>query len=38
MALRAPELIKPHMWDQNIDIWAIGCLVSALSHLMRIII
>jgi serine/threonine-protein kinase SRPK3 len=30
-ALRAPELIKPRLWDQKIDIWAVGCLVSLLS-------
>ena len=26
-ALRAPETILHHYWDEKVDIWAIGCLV-----------
>ncbi|KAL5338291.1 serine protein kinase [Aspergillus crustosus] len=26
MALRAPELLQPNLWNEKVDIWALGCL------------
>ncbi|KAJ5080879.1 hypothetical protein N7456_013589, partial [Penicillium angulare] len=31
MALRAPELLQPHSWNEMIDIWALGCLIYQLA-------
>ncbi|KAJ5655034.1 hypothetical protein N7490_002037 [Penicillium lividum] len=31
MALRAPELLQPHAWNEKIDIWALGCLIYQLA-------
>ena len=28
LALRAPEVILGCPWDEKIDIWSVGCLVS----------
>ncbi|KAJ5580230.1 uncharacterized protein N7459_006215 [Penicillium hispanicum] len=31
IALRAPELLKPHLWNEKVDIWALGCLIFQLA-------
>ncbi|KAJ5392128.1 hypothetical protein N7509_007618 [Penicillium cosmopolitanum] len=31
VALRAPELLFQHSWNQKIDIWALGCLIFQLT-------
>jgi serine/threonine-protein kinase SRPK3 len=31
LALRAPAMIQHHPWDENVDIWAIECLVCQTS-------
>ncbi|KAJ5161603.1 hypothetical protein N7492_006995 [Penicillium capsulatum] len=31
IALRAPELLNPHLWNEKADIWALGCLIFQLA-------
>ncbi|KAJ5121243.1 uncharacterized protein N7515_009204 [Penicillium bovifimosum] len=31
VALRAPELLQPHSWNEKADIWALGCLIFQLA-------
>ncbi|KAJ5576861.1 hypothetical protein N7535_003787, partial [Penicillium sp. DV-2018c] len=31
LGLRAPEIIEPHVWDEKVDIWALGCLIFQLA-------
>ncbi|CAG8106730.1 unnamed protein product [Penicillium salamii] len=31
LALRVPEIIEGHAWDEKIDIWALGCLIFQLA-------
>lgn len=31
MALRAPELLQPSLWNEKVDIWALGCLIFQLA-------
>ncbi|CAG8887175.1 unnamed protein product [Penicillium egyptiacum] len=31
VALRAPELVQPHSWNEKADVWALACLIFQLA-------